>query len=304
MFDPDSSLRRSHRWVVALVLLPALLLAGCGGRLISRTEAEPLIKQPIKELPKSLPFWLGNPRRNFYGTGPWQPGPLEIVWELETSLIKGKLHKDLWGGTSWPGQPSVVGSRVYFPSADGNVYCVNRNDGSIVWKYTANDSFKATPTVIGDRIIASVYCFRKLNGEPVWKFKADGGFSKNYKERSGFWASPVVLKDRLYIGSNNGFMYCLSADKGELVWKHLVRAPIWGTAPVIDGRLVFGDKAGWIYVLSVEDGKRLAELKIGDNINSTPAVLEGRIFIGAFNGNLYCLGTKSPGWQEAEGITK
>ena len=68
-------------------------------------------------------------------------------------------------------------------------------------------------------------------------------------------------------------MYCLTADKGEVVWQHLVRAPIWGTSPVVDGRLVFGDKAGWIYMLSVEDGKRLGELKIGDNLNSTPAVL-------------------------------
>jgi outer membrane protein assembly factor BamB len=127
---------------------------------------------------------------------------------------------------------------------------------------------------------------------------------KNYKERSGFWASPVVFKDRVYIGSNNGYMYCLTADKGEVVWKHLVRAPIWGTAPVIDGRLVFGDKARWIYMLSVGDGQRMGELKIGDNVNSTPAVLEGRIYIGALNGNLYCLGTKRQGGQEAAGLTK
>ena len=41
-----------------------------------------------------------------------------------------------------------------------------------------------------------VYCFRQSNGEPVWKFKADGGLSRNFKERSGFWASPIVVKDR------------------------------------------------------------------------------------------------------------
>ena len=99
-------------------------------------------------------------------------------------------------------------------------------------------------------------------------------------------------------------MYCLTADKGEIVWKHLVRAPIWGTSPVVDGRLVFGDKAGWIYMLSAKDGKRLGELKIGDNINSTPAIIGGRIYIGAFNGKLYCVSTKGPGWQEAAGIAR
>src|SRR6185503_9225837 len=103
----------------------------------------------------NLPNWLGNPQRNFYGSGPWQEGPMEIVWQAETGLISGRLHKDPWGGTSWPGQPSVDGSRVYFPSADGNVYCLNTRDGSVIWKFRAKDSFKATPTLAGDRIIAS-----------------------------------------------------------------------------------------------------------------------------------------------------
>jgi outer membrane protein assembly factor BamB len=85
-------------------------------------------------------------------------------------------------------------------------------------------------------------------------------------------------------------MYCLSADKGEVVWKFKAHAAIWGTAPVVDGRVVFGDKAGWIHLLSAEDGKQISEIKIGDNINSTPAILDGRIYIGAFNGKLYCLG--------------
>ncbi len=85
-------------------------------------------------------------------------------------------------------------------------------------------------------------------------------------------------------------MYCLSADKGELVWKHLMRAAIWGTSPVIDGRVVFGDKSGYLYILSADNGDLITELKIGDNVDATPAVLEGRIYVGAFNGKFYCLG--------------
>ena len=127
-------------------------------------------------------------------------------------------------------------------------------------------------------------------GSWSWKFRAEGGLSRLYKERSGFWASPIVKNDRVYIGSNNGQMYCLTSDKGEVVWQHLVRGPIWATAPVVDGRVVFGDKAGWIYMLSADDGRRLWELKIGENINATAAILGGRIYIGAFNGKLLCLG--------------
>ena len=354
---PDDCPRAIHELSTWSVLLLAVsqssAFSACGGNLVKETVAESKAK-PAATPVSSVPNWLGNRERNFYGTGPWQNGPLEIVWEFETGFISGRLHKDPWGGSSWPGQPSIAGDRVYFPSADGNIYCVNRHDGSLIWKFKAKDSFKATPTIAGDRIIASgldhniyclnaidgsllweyetgfevdcsasvvdgrvyfggedgffyclnladgslvykterlgsmegsfstvdgriyigteqgdlfclnlsdgstiwkarigadsdstpavaggfvytaaedgyVYCFRQSNGELVWKFKAEGGFSKNYKERSGFWASPIVVKDRIYIGSNNGFMYCLSADKGEVVWQHLVRAPIWGT---------------------------------------------------------------------------
>src|SRR5437870_1772661 len=89
-------------------------------------------------------------------------------------------------------------------------------------------------------------------------------------------SSPAVLrseKNRIYIGASNHYLYCLTADKGEVVWKFKARGPIWGTAPVVDGRVVFGDKAGYIHMLSLEDGKEISELKIGDYINSTPAVL-------------------------------
>jgi len=93
----------------------------------------------------------------------------------------------------------------------------------------------------------------------------------------------------VHIGSSNHYLYCLTADKGEIVWKYKARAPIWGTSPLVDGRLVVGDKAGWIHTISAADGTPISELKIGDNINSTPAVLNGRVYIGAFNGKLYCL---------------
>ena len=102
-------------------------------------------------------------------------------------------------------------------------------------------------------------------------------------------ASPIVANDRVHIGSSNGYLYCLTAEKGEVVWKYRAKAAIWGTSPIVEGRLVFGDKAGWMHAIAAEDGHALSTLKIGDNINATPAILGGRIYIGAFNGKLYCL---------------
>src|ERR687884_2328800 len=135
----------------ALVLLAALALGGCGSKAEPKSKsmesdvrpAETVLARPV------VSTWLGNPSRTFYGSGPWASnGPLEVAWKFKTKAISGRLHKDPWGGTSWPGQPSVNGDRVYFGSADGNVYCLSTKDGSLIWKFQGLDSMKSRPRLL------------------------------------------------------------------------------------------------------------------------------------------------------------
>src|SRR2546430_10020275 len=69
---------------LCLVLLLVSLNA-CGGKLVKETVAEPKVERPAPP-PTSVPTWLGNTRRNFYGTGPWSDRPNEVLWEFETKL--------------------------------------------------------------------------------------------------------------------------------------------------------------------------------------------------------------------------
>jgi outer membrane protein assembly factor BamB len=158
--------------------LCAVLLPGCTGKAVTESPP-PKIEKP--KPPTAVPMWLGNAERNFYGTGPWKDGELEILWEFKTSSTSGRLHKDPWGGTSWPGQPSVEGDHVYFPSADGNTYCLDKNDGSVIWKFKAKDSFKATPVILttrpGQRADHHLYCINPKDGSLIWDFEA--GFEIN-----------------------------------------------------------------------------------------------------------------------------
>src|SRR5215213_152902 len=160
---------------ISPIILALLLLPACGGKVITETAAKPP-ERP--KPPASVPMWLGNAARNFYGTGPWSGEKLEVVWEFETKWVTGRLHEDPWGGSSWPGQPSVDESRVYFGSADGRLYCLDKKDGRLIWTYKTEDSLKATPTIVGDRLIASgldhyIYCIDARDGTLIWKYKPD-----------------------------------------------------------------------------------------------------------------------------------
>ena len=138
-----------------LILLISLAGAGCTGTVVKVPVAEASrgkIADPIN--PVEMPTWLGNSARNFYGTGPWPDRPLRVIWEFETKLTSGRLHKEGWGGSSWPGQPAVRNDRIYFGSADSYLYCLDARDGHLIWSYKTEDSLKTTPALVGNRLIA------------------------------------------------------------------------------------------------------------------------------------------------------
>src|SRR5207248_7297651 len=113
--------RRLVRFLaIAPCLAVCFALNSCGGKAVSETKAEPLVEKP--KPPAAIPMWLGNPSRNFFGTGPI-PKSLRVIWDFKTGFVRGRLHPDPWGGSGWPGQVAVVGDRVYFQSGDSYIYC-------------------------------------------------------------------------------------------------------------------------------------------------------------------------------------
>ena len=263
---------------VVLAVCATVFLPGCKGKAV--TVPPPVIEKP--KPPTSVPLWLGNGERNFFGTGPWKDGELAVKWEFETDFISGRLHKDPWGGTSWPGQPSIRDDRVYFPSADGNLYCLDRNDGSVIWKFKAGDSFKATPAIFGDKIIASgldhhVYCLNAQDGSLVWDYQT--GFEVD--------GSTIMIDGRVYFGAEDRNFYCLNFADGTLIYKVPVGS-VEGSITIKDGRAYFGTEQGDLYCLDPADGKTIWKTRIGADSDSTPAVINGFVYTAAEDGVVRC----------------
>src|SRR6185436_290737 len=66
---------------IALSVLILTFGAACDGKLVKETSAEPVAPRPAPP-PPTVPTWLGNSSRNFYGTGPWSDKPSEVLWEF------------------------------------------------------------------------------------------------------------------------------------------------------------------------------------------------------------------------------
>jgi outer membrane protein assembly factor BamB len=54
--------------------------------------------------------------------------------------------------------------------------------------------------------------------------------------------------------------------------------------------VVVGSDDGWLYLVSLDKGKELWSYEIGQAIESSPAVARAKVVIGADDGGVYCFG--------------
>ncbi len=102
------------------------------------------------------------------------------------------------------GAPAVVGGQVFVTGIPGYVFCLNASDLSLVWQT--------------DLRVASA-----ASNQPVNNPLADT------------WSSPVVANGNVYVGCGEGesqaygFIYCLNATNGNVVWLYSTDQFVTGT---------------------------------------------------------------------------
>jgi outer membrane protein assembly factor BamB len=134
---------------------------------------------------------------------------LSLIWEFYPG-----------SGTSFFNSASFYNNRIYIPSRDSNLYCL--------------DAMSAGPTPT-----------------EYWRLNLGGPI----------WSSPVITDDRLYVGSQSDYLYCINL-----------------TQPVVPFYY-------WRYYMGTNS-----------DVDSSPAVVDGKVYVGSqgSGGRLYCFGPSTP----------
>jgi outer membrane protein assembly factor BamB len=107
--------------------------------------------------------------------------PQELPLELHLQWVRQYQPLE----TAWPDQPKMQFDAAYDPIIVGKTLYVGSS-----W----TDSITALDTD---------------TGAEKWRFQADGPIR----------FAPAAWQGKLYVGSDDGFLYCLDAEKGSVVWK-------------------------------------------------------------------------------------
>ncbi len=188
----------------------------------------------------------------------------------------------------------------------------------VLWEESVGDGSddffsRLKPIVAYDKVYSAsragdVIAFDKKTGKVVWKI--DLSDTKN--ERS-FWDSrlsallsggPVAGLNKIFIGSENGKIYALDAQTGELIWQENIKGEIINAPAIESGIVVVNSASGIMKAFNAENGEEL--WKVEQDVPaltlrgiSAPVIASGGVLVGTGKGgvNVYLLDKGQQGWS-------
>jgi outer membrane protein assembly factor BamB len=141
----------------------------------------------------------------------------------------------------------------------------------------------------------------------------------NFKERWGFrtegaiWGTPTVYDGTVYIGSDDGRLYAIDAQNGNLKWAFSTQGIVRSRPSIADGLVYISSDDGKIYAINTQSGKQAWRKEIGnflprekreklgtntaptgwDDLQSSPVAVDDQVFVGSLDGKLYALDART-----------
>jgi outer membrane protein assembly factor BamB len=250
------------------------------------------------------------------------------VWKTSAGGIATGGPALLAGGIGYSqlrSSPVVLNGRVYVGSLDGNLYCLDANTGTIIWKFTGvqPNTVLASPTisdnaiyiasdrggyVVGQGPAITKGDFYKLdmNGNVVWHNEIPYDLNDTPGRGNWIFASTTVAADLGLVFQRNGyrFTYAFNITTGATVWTYngkydpgtpfqLAGAPLIDTPLYQYGALYIGDYYG-VQCLNATDGSSVWYTYLSREVNNQAITYAyGRIYVANELGVVYVLNSQT-----------
>jgi eukaryotic-like serine/threonine-protein kinase len=190
--------------------------------------------------------------------------------------------KQLWtyeAGESIESSAAIVGGTVFVGSQKGELVALSLENGSVYWKFSTGSPIGESSPAYGNGVVyigdlgGWLNALNATDGKKLWAFKTGGEIK----------SSPVVVGDRVLIGSYDEHLYCLSARDGSVQWKFKTNGPVHATPSITDGMALIAGCDEMFRAIRILDGKEVFNISSGAYTGASPALREGSAFYGTFD---------------------
>jgi outer membrane protein assembly factor BamB len=184
--------------------------------------------------------------------------------------------KDVTGG------PIIMDDRLFVGSSAGELYCLNRLSGEIIWQRSAEAKSLAGPSGGGEIVYfplddGNLMAMEALTGEIIFEATLDQPL-----------ATKAVVGDDVYVTGVEGGLFAIDDLTGDIIWRKDFDEPIWTSPALDDGVLYFGDNGGIVRALMADDGTGVWEFQTEGVVVSSPIVVGRFVIFGSLDRWLYC----------------
>lgn len=276
------------------------------------------------------------PRADFGATGATTsplPSEIEVKWEtetpeaIETSLVsdgKRVYYTDVMGSVGalnfetgekiWRQDFDtgfVAAASLYLPlmlaespvalpvlSEEGPVAIEQMKPGELL---NQPELPLSKPLLVVGDVEGNVYGMNPATGESIWKSETEGEI--NAAPTFFLWQDDGETKHyelRVLQTSQDGSLYCFSAQNGEMRWKYESGDQIRCGASIAGAKTYLGGCDGGLHIVDLTTGKASREkLPLGGPTGSTPAIRADTVYVPIMDGVLYAFSaeTGEVNWQ-------
>ena len=222
-----------------------------------------------------------------------------IALDAKTGLLKWRnsLDYDSYsrGGSS---SPAIENNIVYVGEGVQNksVHALNSDTGDVIWKTDTGQHFLSSPAIANGLVYVSSHGYEQGNITNMSSClmaldMKTGSIQWTYQTNKWIDTTPAVLKDMIFFGCDDTYLYALDAYTGALKWKFKGEHGICSSPSILHDRVYFCD-AGKVYALDTQTGEKIWEYDTSfiDSICSSPVIANGTLYVGDTMGRFYAIG--------------
>src|SRR3989304_7400052 len=130
---------------------------------------------------------------------------------------------------------SIAGEKLIFGACDKYLYCIDKRDGKLIWKFLTGAPIVSPANIIDDKVFFSstdkyFYCISLSSGELVWK--------TIFPEFT--WAGGTYVDGILYVGCNDNNLYAVDSENGAMLWSFRTGGVVTSSVAVVNDLIHFG----------------------------------------------------------------
>jgi outer membrane protein assembly factor BamB/adenine/guanine phosphoribosyltransferase-like PRPP-binding protein len=190
---------------------------------------------------------------------------------------------------------------VVIGSNDGSVYLFNATNGDLIWKFE-------TGTLTEEELAAGfsqydikesfaydekrdIIIFGNKAGRLYSIARSTGTLVSTFEAAFGFYSTPLIHDDSVYLSSLDKNMYCLDLGTFSEKWRWNAGARVFASPTLVNGHLFIGANTGRLTELDPATGAELSYMTFTERITNRIAYNSAteRFFVPTYANEVYCI---------------